>query len=431
MAEGERDDRLEATTGALWPSKRADPKLSTPGWSLWARPKDESGEQVRSFVRHVNHAKRLSRAPQVFLGLNAVDLLVVGPLCIEVGAANITDRGMDLQFSTSTRSCVWSAGASWAAFVPHSHGPRIECGVFRCGAGTPGFTLHQPPPADSHGMRGVVTTVQFDSPFAEAPRVLVALRGFRLSQAKQVRLRVSASDASAASFRLHVQTWEDSCLESVSVAWLAYDAKLENRVAGCRVESGSLPCMNTSPGYLLAQGTGPRDFVQSIKFGRVPFVDNPDVATFLTGLEVSVRADVRLKAVEKTRTRAGCDLVLGTWADTRVMGGDIAWLAVLDGRFSDRDDESAAAARALGQRDSTGRRFTTQALPPSAQKELPAQDTTMTGNECVICYERPKDTLLQPCNHIAVCGQCASMLNPNICPVCRTAIQAKLKVYFV
>jgi hypothetical protein len=41
---------------------------------------------------------------------------------------------------------------------------------------------------------------------------------------------------------------------------------------------------------------------------------------------------------------------------------------------------------------------------------------------CVVCFERPIDISLQPCNHVAVCRSCANMLSPPMCPICRTPI---------
>jgi hypothetical protein len=44
------------------------------------------------------------------------------------------------------------------------------------------------------------------------------------------------------------------------------------------------------------------------------------------------------------------------------------------------------------------------------------------GNVCVVCFERPINVGLQPCNHVAICRSCASRLSPPVCPICRTPI---------
>lgn len=48
-------------------------------------------------------------------------------------------------------------------------------------------------------------------------------------------------------------------------------------------------------------------------------------------------------------------------------------------------------------------------------------------NECVICLCVPKDTVLVPCGHFCVCSSCAA--NVPSCPMCRTVIQFRQKVF--
>lgn len=59
------------------------------------------------------------------------------------------------------------------------------------------------------------------------------------------------------------------------------------------------------------------------------------------------------------------------------------------------------------------------------EKAIPVID----NKECVVCFEREKDTLFLPCKHMQVCGVCAD--RHSECPVCRTKIENKIKgVYF-
>lgn len=50
-----------------------------------------------------------------------------------------------------------------------------------------------------------------------------------------------------------------------------------------------------------------------------------------------------------------------------------------------------------------------------------------TANECAICMARPKDTLLRPCNHLAVCAICANAVAN--CPICRVVIEDRDRVF--
>jgi hypothetical protein len=49
------------------------------------------------------------------------------------------------------------------------------------------------------------------------------------------------------------------------------------------------------------------------------------------------------------------------------------------------------------------------------------------GNTCVVCLAAPKDSLVLPCKHVAMCAACTkavltSSKQPN-CPVCRARIE--------
>ncbi|KAK5576169.1 hypothetical protein RB653_007310 [Dictyostelium firmibasis] len=47
---------------------------------------------------------------------------------------------------------------------------------------------------------------------------------------------------------------------------------------------------------------------------------------------------------------------------------------------------------------------------------------------CSICYEGVRDVVFLPCSHVVTCFGCSSMV--GTCPVCRTMIQTKKKIFF-
>jgi len=48
------------------------------------------------------------------------------------------------------------------------------------------------------------------------------------------------------------------------------------------------------------------------------------------------------------------------------------------------------------------------------------------NGECIVCFDEPISTCLQPCGHIALCAPCAELLRGQGCPICRTSIAAVL-----
>jgi hypothetical protein len=46
---------------------------------------------------------------------------------------------------------------------------------------------------------------------------------------------------------------------------------------------------------------------------------------------------------------------------------------------------------------------------------------------CQICYEGEQDALFYDCGHVCACVDCARQV--DICPVCRRAVRAVVKIY--
>jgi len=63
------------------------------------------------------------------------------------------------------------------------------------------------------------------------------------------------------------------------------------------------------------------------------------------------------------------------------------------------------------------------------RKEKTRTDTKEEhSKKCVICYENPKTTMIEPCRHYCLCEECAKKVS-NECPVCRTIITSFTRVY--
>lgn len=48
--------------------------------------------------------------------------------------------------------------------------------------------------------------------------------------------------------------------------------------------------------------------------------------------------------------------------------------------------------------------------------------------KCKICYMKELNALLTPCGHATVCVECANLI--QVCPVCRSEIISRIKIYF-
>ncbi|TNJ26173.1 Ankyrin repeat protein 2 [Giardia muris] len=62
-------------------------------------------------------------------------------------------------------------------------------------------------------------------------------------------------------------------------------------------------------------------------------------------------------------------------------------------------------------------------------KTITTSRAVLQSSSCIVCLRNPKDTLLQPCNHLCVCSDCSGQLKGQPCPLCRTPIDNTVKVH--
>lgn len=63
------------------------------------------------------------------------------------------------------------------------------------------------------------------------------------------------------------------------------------------------------------------------------------------------------------------------------------------------------------------------------------EDVTTNEDECVVCYDPPKDHMVIPCNHVCLCPECAEDNFPaphdgQKCPLCSNDIEDIKQVYY-
>ena len=67
------------------------------------------------------------------------------------------------------------------------------------------------------------------------------------------------------------------------------------------------------------------------------------------------------------------------------------------------------------------------ALPPLQDGDAAAGKAH--SNECIICFDAPRNVVFTPCGHLACCGKCAAALEHRLCPVCRAPVEKIINVF--
>jgi hypothetical protein len=70
-----------------------------------------------------------------------------------------------------------------------------------------------------------------------------------------------------------------------------------------------------------------------------------------------------------------------------------------------------------------------EALKEQIEKLSTKADDINESYLCSICMTNPKNCLITPCNHLAICSVCNAEADLHTCPYCRTEISSITKVY--
>ena len=97
------------------------------------------------------------------------------------------------------------------------------------------------------------------------------------------------------------------------------------------------------------------------------------------------------------------------------------------------DAETKSKARELASNKPPETASTEKKVVPAVNDD--ADDDEDEDRLCVICWDAPKDTLIQPCNHLCLCHSCATKVDHrgvriSQCPMCRGNVFDTIKVFF-
>jgi hypothetical protein len=126
------------------------------------------------------------------------------------------------------------------------------------------------------------------------------------------------------------------------------------------------------------------------------------------------------RAVEAERARVAAEAAAAAAAVEAVAEAEAA------AERSQLEEQAAALTMQLQQVQA---QLGSSGVPPPA---APAWDPDDAEDQCVLCFDAPRDHIIIPCGHVCVCEACAHLLTQTrrpSCPICRTAIRHTNKVF--
>ncbi len=94
----------------------------------------------------------------------------------------------------------------------------LQTGTVWYGVDSPGWNLHS-----GTGERVFrAPDVSFDPPFGTPPKVMLAVAGIDSDQTTNLRVVLEAYDVEPGEFSIRINTWDDTLVYNVWVAWIAH-----------------------------------------------------------------------------------------------------------------------------------------------------------------------------------------------------------------
>jgi hypothetical protein len=139
-----------------------------------------------------------------------------------------------------------------------------------------------------------------------------------MSNADNWRCKVYATEITAQSFVIHIDTWASTILHSATASWIAHDSNLPN------ISSGSFNTMDLRPWYI------PKRKNKGMATFEKTFESIPRVFAALNWLDISNKTNLRLKLDISDVSAKGLTWKLDTWDRTVLYSAGASYIAILE-----------------------------------------------------------------------------------------------------
>lgn len=150
-----------------------------------------------------------STPPKVVVWLTALDMPSGDNWRVKTYETNVTTTGFNIHIDTWGGSVIFYTIASWVAY------PADKPNVFSGRFSTESVRSSSCPQLYNSGY------VSFGNTFASPPRTILAINSIDISCKQDLRFAVKASDISAAGMTWHLDSWDDTVLNSAGASYIA------------------------------------------------------------------------------------------------------------------------------------------------------------------------------------------------------------------
>jgi hypothetical protein len=236
--------------------------------------------------------------PKLLFGLNLVDFESNKPRICSLSNPEVSHSGFNVKVSTWGGSNSYNIGCSWLALPDDLH---LETDMVHTWDG------------GQSSYKTFTKRITFNQSFEGIPKVHVWFQGISYTELGYMSIFCIPEDVTSTSFTLKIATGDNRTFQNASVQYLAYPSSED----GKRVKSAR-EGLGNPPGSIDLRGN----------FYGGPFNKIPGTFIAICKLDFGSDRNTRFKAKATAPNNRELEWHKGTWGDSQMSAGDIAWIAI-------------------------------------------------------------------------------------------------------
>lgn len=243
--------------------------------------------------------------PGLPLGLRMVDIGKTQNVRVVSYATDVKKNHFKIHVDTWENTELHGAACTWLEV--EANDPDFQFGTFS--------TLDDHPWTKPQTL--TTRFITFPRRYPAPPKIVVWLTAFDMKREKYWRVKTYATNITATSFTIHIDTWCDSVLYSAAASWIAYPADKENISSGSFNTMDVRRCDSPQP-----QNSG------YVKFGNNTFSKPPRTIMAINWIDISNKQNLRLEVKASAVTATGMTWHMNSWAGTTLYSAGASYIAL-------------------------------------------------------------------------------------------------------
>jgi hypothetical protein len=250
-----------------------------------------------SFARcSITFPQAYPTTPKLLFGLSRVDAEGSRSRSLSLAAPEINASSFSVQAAAFDGGRGYSLGCNWLTLPNDLH---LETGMIYCSGDRTEYVQH----------------IYFSQSFASPPKIAVWFQEFQCPNGGFLSLRCRATDVTAHSFHLRIESWANRYFRQARVQYLAFPSEED----GKRVRADRTT---------LLRGHGINGSRNQAPFYNQPFKNTPATFIAISEMDFNSTANLRLECSANAPNNKELIWSINTWSDSDMDHAECQWIAI-------------------------------------------------------------------------------------------------------